>query len=110
MLIDAVSKNGNLLLNVGPRPDGSIQEEQKKPLLETGAWLKVNGEAIYGTTYWEKQEGETTDGKEVRFTKKDTNLYAMILEEEISKAVVIKGLEIPENFAKQYAYTIKIAG
>lgn len=138
MLIDAVSKNGNLLLNVGPRPDGTIQEEQKKPLLETGAWLKVNGEAIYGTIYWEKQEGETTDGKEVRFTKKDTNLYAMIMEEEISKTVEIKDLEIPENavltllgaegvldwkqsgknlvvelpenFEKQYAYTIKIAG
>lgn len=75
----------HLLLNVGPRPDGTIQEEQKKPLLETGTWLKVNGEAIYGTIYWEKQEGETTDGKEVRFTKKDTNLYAMIMEEEISE-------------------------
>ena len=138
MLIDAVSKNGNLLLNVGPRPDGTIQEEQKKPLLETGAWLKVNGEAIYETTYWEKQEGKTTDGKEIRFTKKDTNLYAMIMNEDISKTVEIKDLEIPENavltllgtedilewkqsgenlvielpenITKQYAYTIKIAG
>lgn len=106
--------------------------------METGAWLKGNGEAIYEITYWEKQEGETTDGKEVRFTKRDTNLYAIIMEEEVSKTVKIKDLEIPENgvltllgaegvldwkqsgenlvvellenFTKQYAYMIKIAG
>lgn len=48
-LMDVVSKNGNILLNVGPMADGTIPEMQKKPLLELGAWLKVNGEAVYGT-------------------------------------------------------------
>ena len=48
-LMDVVSKNGNMLLNVGPMADGTIREMQKKPLLELGAWLKVNGEAVYGT-------------------------------------------------------------
>jgi len=48
-LMDVVSKNGNMLLNVGPMADGTILEMQKKPLLELGAWLKVNGEAVYGT-------------------------------------------------------------
>lgn len=48
-LMDVVSKNGNMLLNVGPMADGTIPEMQKKPLLELGAWLKVNGEAVYGT-------------------------------------------------------------
>ncbi len=51
-LIDIVSKNGNLLLNIGPRPDGTLTDEETNVLLETGKWLDVNGEAIYGTRPW----------------------------------------------------------
>ena len=51
-LIDIVSKNGNLLLNIGPRSDGTITEEETNVLLGTGKWLNVNGEAIYGTRPW----------------------------------------------------------
>ena len=138
MLIDTVSKNGNLLLNVGPRPDGTIQDEQRQPLLETGKWLKVNGEAIYGTAYWGKLDGITKDQKQVRFTQKGKNLYVMIMDECISDLVSIRELEIPQNAVvtllgedgslnwrqegkdlvvevperrtKQYAYTLKIEG
>lgn len=48
-LVDIVSKNGNLLLNIGPKPDGTIPEPQKNILLSIGKWLDVNGEAIYGS-------------------------------------------------------------
>jgi alpha-L-fucosidase len=51
-LIDIVSKNGNLLLNIGPRSDGTITEEETAVLLGTGKWLDINGECIYGTRPW----------------------------------------------------------
>ena len=78
-LIDIVSKNGMLLLNVGPRADGTITEEETALLQELGAWLSVNGEGIYDTVPW-KQFGEGSvnaaggyfsDGDEKAFTAED---------------------------------------
>jgi len=74
-LVDIVSKNGNLLLNIGPRADGTIPEVMQAILREVGEWLKVNGEAIYGSHYWEPYR----DG-DVRFTRKGDSLYAIALE------------------------------
>ncbi|GIF00858.1 alpha-L-fucosidase [Paractinoplanes rishiriensis] len=51
-LVDIVSKNGNLLLDIGPRADGTIPDIMRQRLLEIGAWLTVNGEGIHDTTYW----------------------------------------------------------
>jgi alpha-L-fucosidase len=53
-LADTNSKNGNFLLDIGPRADGSIPEIMQTRLRETGAWLRTNGESIYGTTYWSR--------------------------------------------------------
>jgi len=90
-LITIVSKNGQLLLDIPPRPDGTIPEEVKTVLLDMGAWLSVNGEAIYGTRPWTQfGEGPTSDGKgdfndqipaytseDIRFTTKRDTLYAI---------------------------------
>lgn len=58
---DIVSKNGNLLIGIGPAADGSISAEQQVPLLGLGAWLDINGEAIFGTRPWQTAEGLTAE-------------------------------------------------
>ncbi|MBK1875805.1 alpha-L-fucosidase [Pelagicoccus mobilis] len=93
-LIDIVSKNGCLLLNVGPKADGTITEEETRILKEMGAWLKRNGEAIYGTRPWkifgegptEVQAGNHSEHEnpdnvaaDIRFTQKEDELYAISL-------------------------------
>jgi alpha-L-fucosidase len=93
--IDAVSKNGNLLLNVGPRGvDAQIPEEQVARLKGFGAWLKANGEAIYGTRPWSRAEGRTTDGCNVRFTAKPGALYVHLLD-SVGQDFTVGGGDLP---------------
>jgi alpha-L-fucosidase len=106
-LVDIVSKNGNLLLDVGPRPDGAIPEAVQERLLQIGAWLKVNGEAIYGTrpfTVFGEGPTRTKEGsfgetaikdftpEDIRFTTKGTDLYAIALGWPSDGALRIKTL------------------
>jgi alpha-L-fucosidase len=64
-LVDIVSKNGNFLLDIGPRADGTIPQVMQDRLRQIGAWLKVNGESVYNTTYWSR---ESSAGDDIRFT------------------------------------------
>lgn len=84
-LCDIVSKNGNLLLNVGPYADGSFHEDAKRILYEIGDWLKINGEAIYGTRPFTTAQEGPTDVKDVNYDVDKINKQAGDgLEDEIS--------------------------
>ncbi len=97
LLCDVVSKNGNLLLGVGPMPDGTIPPLQCERLLGLGRWLAVCGEGIYGTRPWRRAAGRTSDGTPVRFTQKGGVLYALVLGEPSTGKVEIEGLAIPRS-------------
>lgn len=77
MLIDKVARGGNLLLNVGPTADGRIPVIQQQRLAAIGQWLKVNGEAIYGTRKWDKSP-DITPETTLYFTKKGGDIYAIV--------------------------------
>jgi alpha-L-fucosidase len=106
-LVDIVSKNGALLLNIGPKPDGTIPEPEERILREIGAWLSQNGEAIYGTRPWTTfgegptavVEGPFADTKraaftehDIRFTRKGDTVYAIALAWPASGTVTLKAL------------------
>ncbi|MBY8985808.1 MAG: alpha-L-fucosidase [Candidatus Lokiarchaeota archaeon] len=94
MFVDIVSKNGNLLLNVGPMADGTIPKIQEKILREFGKWLEINGEAIYGTRPWIKAEGKTIDNNEIRYTQKNDEFFIHLLDKPKKNEIIIKSLKI----------------
>ncbi len=138
LLVDIVSKNGNLLLDVGPEADGTIPDVQMDRLRVLGAWLQRNGEAIYGTHPWKRAVGETADGISVRFTEKGSTVYATLLRQPKTTTVTLKSLspkagsqinllgesgslvwsqqgdditvKLPSTLPGRYAYVLKITG
>jgi alpha-L-fucosidase len=138
LLADIVSKNGNLLLDVGPEDDGTIPPVQMERLRALGAWLRTNGESIYGTHPWTRAVGETSEGMHVRFTQKNSAVYAILLGEPKTPFITIQALSLkagaaihllgdstpiawsqlggdvkvtlPSKLAGNYAYVLKIEG
>jgi alpha-L-fucosidase len=139
MFIDIVSKNGNLLINVGPKADGTIPENQLKPLKDLGSWLKQNGEGIYDSRPWTRSSQVLDDRTEVRFTRKRGVLYVYFLsvpknrtititdctlakdakafligeKEESVRLVNTKNavqIELPKKLSKTSAFLVKITG
>ncbi|WP_298537512.1 alpha-L-fucosidase [uncultured Algibacter sp.] len=107
-LVDVVSKNGAVLLNITPRADGAIPEPVKERLLEMGDWLKINGEAIYGTRTFKiygEGDAEVIEGhlseeknadntaKDIRFTTKEDILYAIVLDWPKGEELKIRSLK-----------------
>jgi alpha-L-fucosidase len=124
-LIDIVSKNGNLLLNIGPRADGTIPEPIVATLKAIGGWLQINGEAIYGSTPWVVYgEGPTRaaagafhdadtkpyTAQDFRFTRKGSVVYAIEMGRPASDDVVIKSLGDDSVGAPLHIKTITLLG
>jgi alpha-L-fucosidase len=84
-LVDIVSKNGNFLLDIRPKADGTIPVIMQQRLQEMGAWLKVNGEAIYDTTYWWRA---SQDG-DLRFTVRPNQAFYITSLVQPSSQIVV---------------------
>ena len=86
-----VSKNGNLLLNVGPMADGTIPAPQVAILRSLGSWLERFGDAIFATRPWKRYAGTTDQGIDVRFTQSQDGhtVYAILLDDVVGRTVTI---------------------
>ena len=114
MLIDIVSKNGNLLLSVPVKSDGTIDNKERKVLADIKAWLDINGESIYGTRTWKTfgegplaeaanpmtaqgfNEGQNYSSQDVRFVEKDGTVYATIMQWPEAGAFTFKSFSIAQ--------------
>jgi len=138
MLVDVVSKNGNLLIDFGPEADGTIPPVQLERLKALGDWLHQNGEAIYDTEPWTSAVATSSEGDDLRFTRKDHDLFVTILGDPRERTLTIQDLPIakgvkvsilgnaatlnhesdggkiriflPKQMPGKYAYVIKLTG
>ena len=123
MLVDNVSKNGNLLLNIVQRPDGSLDPEVETMLEQLAVWNAVHGEAIFGTRPWSIygesavrvsggafKEDFKYNAREIRFTTKGETLYAFALGWPDDGKVVIKSLAKTDDNAQNAVTQVELLG
>jgi len=127
-LIDVVSKNGNLMLNIPVRGDGSIDEQERTIVEEIGVWMKANSESIYGTRPWKvfgegpQQEsagaltaqgfnegkGKPYTAEDIRFAQKGEKLYATVMSWPENGSVIIKSLGKQAGYYSKNINQIKL--
>ena len=78
LLVGTVANNGNLLINIGPKADGTIPAEQERRLLVLGSWLETNGDGIYETRCSRRESVVSDNGTAVHFTAKGSDLYVFV--------------------------------
>lgn len=130
LLVDIVSKNGNMLLSIPLRADGTFDEKEKVILDEFGAWMRVNKESIIGTRPWKKfGEGPIADSnvkinaqgfnegaysragaQEIRFTQTKKHIYATALAWPEDRKIVIKSLATDSNIAPRNIRRVELLG
>jgi len=123
MLVDIVSKNGNLLLNVVQRPDGSLDPEVEKQLGELAEWFAIHGEAIYGTRPWQVfgegpvrakggtfQEDFTYSANDIRFTTKGPVLYAIAMGWPEGGKLVVRSLAATDDAKANVIRSVSLLG
>ncbi len=96
LLVDVVARNGNLLIGVGPAPDGTLPDWQEAPLAGLGRWLDVHGEAVYDTKPWTVATTTTTEATDVRFTLGRDALYATLLDPPGSRTFALRAVAAGE--------------
>jgi alpha-L-fucosidase len=127
-LIDVVSKNGNLMLNIPVRGDGSIDELERAIVNEIGIWMKANGDSIYGTRPWKifgegpqqasagelkaqgfnEGKGKQYSSEDIRFVQKGKKLFATVMDWPQNGSVLIKSLGKQAGYYTQNIKQIKL--
>ena len=128
MLVDIVSKNGNLLLSIPVRSDGTIDDKEEKILADIKAWMDINSESIYGTRTWKTfgegplaeasnpmnaqgfNEGQSYSSRDVRFVQKDGKVYATIMAWPTSKEFSFESFSIMSKYYSGKVTDVELLG